>query len=83
MRIAVREYGITCIRIIPMFTGIAIDDKLAFYPLYTAACDEGAVVSINIGCARSDETGQTATHHPHRRSGTGLSGAQTGDEPSR
>lgn len=48
VRIAVREYGITCIRIIPMFTGIAIDDKLA-YPLYTAACDEGAVVSINVG----------------------------------
>ena len=48
VRIAVRDYGITCIRIIPMFTGIAIDDKLA-YPLYTAACDEGAVVSINVG----------------------------------
>ena len=48
VRIAVREYGITCIRIIPMFTGIAIDDKLA-YPLYTVACDEGAVVSINVG----------------------------------
>jgi predicted TIM-barrel fold metal-dependent hydrolase len=48
VRIAVREYGITCIRIIPMFTGIAIDDKLA-YPLYTAACDEGAVVSFNVG----------------------------------
>ena len=48
VRIAVREYGIRCIRIIPMFTGIAIDDKLA-YPLYTAACDEGAVVSINVG----------------------------------
>ena len=48
VRIAVREYGVECIRIIPMFTGIAIDDKLA-YPLYTAACDEGAVVSINVG----------------------------------
>lgn len=48
VRIAVREYGISCIRIIPMFTGIAIDDKLA-YPAYTAACDEGAVVSINVG----------------------------------
>jgi predicted TIM-barrel fold metal-dependent hydrolase len=48
VRIAVREYEIACIRIIPMFTGIAIDDKLA-YPLYTAACDEGAVVSINVG----------------------------------
>ena len=48
VRIAVREYGIKCVRIIPMFTGIAIDDKLA-YPLYTAACDEGAVVSINVG----------------------------------
>jgi predicted TIM-barrel fold metal-dependent hydrolase len=48
VRIAVHEYGIRCFRIIPMFTGIAIDDKLA-YPLYTAACDEGAVVSINVG----------------------------------
>ena len=48
MRIAVREYGIKAIRICPMFTGIAIDDKLA-YPLYTAACDEGAVVTINVG----------------------------------
>ena len=48
VRIAVHEYGIKCIRIIPMFTGIAIDDKLA-YPMYTAACDEGAVVSINVG----------------------------------
>lgn len=48
VRIAVHEYGIKCIRIIPMFSGIAIDDALA-YPLYTAACDEGAVVSINVG----------------------------------
>jgi predicted TIM-barrel fold metal-dependent hydrolase len=48
VRIAVREYGVKCIRIVPMFTGVAIDDKLA-YPLYTAACDEGAVVSINVG----------------------------------
>ncbi|MFI7530299.1 amidohydrolase family protein [Nocardia salmonicida] len=48
VRIAVREYGIKCIRVVPMFTGIAIDDKLAF-PMYTAACDEGAVVSINVG----------------------------------
>ncbi|MGV0050607.1 amidohydrolase family protein [Mycobacterium colombiense] len=48
VRIAVQEYGIKCVRIIPMFTGIAIDDKLA-YPLYTAACDEDVVVSINVG----------------------------------
>jgi predicted TIM-barrel fold metal-dependent hydrolase len=48
VRIAVREYGIKAIRICPMFTGIAIDDKLA-YPLYTAACDEGAVVTVNVG----------------------------------
>ncbi len=48
VRIAVREYGIKAVRICPMFTGIAIDDKLA-YPLYTAACDEGAVVTINVG----------------------------------
>lgn len=48
VRIAVREYGIKCVRIIPMFTGIAIDDKLA-YPLYTAACDEDVVVSVNVG----------------------------------
>src|SRR4051812_44555044 len=48
VRIAKREYGIKCVRIIPMFTGIAIDDKLG-YPLYTAACDEDVVVSINVG----------------------------------
>jgi predicted TIM-barrel fold metal-dependent hydrolase len=48
VRIAVREYGIKSIRICPMFTGIPIDDKLA-YPLYTAACDEGAVVTMNVG----------------------------------
>jgi predicted TIM-barrel fold metal-dependent hydrolase len=48
VRIAVRDYGVKAIRICPMFTGIPIDDKLA-YPLYTAACDEGAVVTINVG----------------------------------
>ncbi|WP_052074095.1 amidohydrolase family protein [Rhodococcoides fascians] len=48
VRIAVREYGIKAIRISPMFTGIPIDDKLA-YPLYTAAADEGAVVTVNVG----------------------------------
>jgi predicted TIM-barrel fold metal-dependent hydrolase len=48
VRIAVREYGIHCVRVLPMFTGLAIDDPLA-YPLYTAACDEGAVVSVNVG----------------------------------
>jgi uncharacterized protein len=48
VRIASREYGIKCVRIVPMFTGIAIDDKLA-YPLYTAACDEDMVVSVNVG----------------------------------
>ena len=31
-----------------MFTGIPIDDKLA-YPMYTAACDEGAVMTFNVG----------------------------------
>jgi predicted TIM-barrel fold metal-dependent hydrolase len=48
VRIAVREYGVTCIRVCPMFTGIPIDDKLA-YPMYTAACDEGAVMTFNVG----------------------------------
>jgi predicted TIM-barrel fold metal-dependent hydrolase len=48
VRIAVEEYGVTNIRILPMFTGVPIDDRLA-YPLYTAACDFGASVAINVG----------------------------------
>ena len=48
VRIAVEEYGIRNIRIVPMFTGIPIDDPLA-YPLYTAACDLGVSVAINVG----------------------------------
>jgi predicted TIM-barrel fold metal-dependent hydrolase len=48
VRIAVEQYGIRVFRILPMFTGLAIDDPLA-YPLYTAACDLGAVVTINVG----------------------------------
>jgi predicted TIM-barrel fold metal-dependent hydrolase len=48
VRVAVEQYGIRNIRILPMFSGIPIDDKLA-YPLYTAACDLGASVAINVG----------------------------------
>jgi predicted TIM-barrel fold metal-dependent hydrolase len=48
VRTAVEEYGMTAIRILPMWTGIAIDDPLA-YPLYTAACDLGVPVCINVG----------------------------------
>ncbi len=48
VRIAVEEYGISNIRILPMFTGIPIDSPLA-YPLYTAACDLGVSVAINVG----------------------------------
>jgi len=46
--IAHGEYGITAIRIVGMFTGIPINDPLA-YPLYTRACDLGMVVTINVG----------------------------------
>ncbi len=48
VRIAVEEYGMRAIRILPMWTGIRIDDPLA-YPLYTAACDLGVPVCINVG----------------------------------
>ncbi len=48
VRIAVEEYGIRNIRVLPMFTGIPIDSPLA-YPLYTAACDLGVSVAINVG----------------------------------
>jgi predicted TIM-barrel fold metal-dependent hydrolase len=48
VRIAVEEYGIRAIRILPMWTGIPIDDPLG-YPLYTAACDLGVPVCINVG----------------------------------
>lgn len=48
VRIAVEEYDMRAIRILPMWTGIAIDDPLA-YPLYTAACDLGVPVCINVG----------------------------------
>lgn len=42
------EYGIKAVRIVGMFTGIPINDPLA-YPLYTRACDLGMVVTINVG----------------------------------
>ncbi|MGE0384947.1 MAG: amidohydrolase family protein [Gammaproteobacteria bacterium] len=48
VRIAVQEYGMRAIRILPMWTGIALDDPLS-YPLYTAACDLGVPVCINVG----------------------------------
>jgi len=48
VRVAAEQYGIRIIRILPMFTGLAIDDALA-YPLYTAACDLGATVTFNVG----------------------------------
>lgn len=47
-QIAHDEYGITAVRIVGMFTGIPINDPLA-YPLYTRACDLGMVVTINVG----------------------------------
>ena len=48
VRVAVDDYGIRAIRILPMWTGIPIDDPLN-YPLYTAACDLGVPVCINVG----------------------------------
>jgi predicted TIM-barrel fold metal-dependent hydrolase len=47
-RIAHQEYGITTVRVIPMFTGIPINDPVA-YPLYTALCDLGMTVTFNVG----------------------------------
>jgi uncharacterized protein len=48
VRVAVEDYGMRAIRILPMWTGIPIDDPLN-YPLYTAACDLGVPVCINVG----------------------------------
>jgi predicted TIM-barrel fold metal-dependent hydrolase len=48
VRVAVEEYGMRAIRVLPMWTGIPIDDPLN-YPLYTAACDLGVPVCINVG----------------------------------
>jgi predicted TIM-barrel fold metal-dependent hydrolase len=48
VRVAVEEYGMRAIRILPMWTGVPIDDPVA-YPLYTAACDLGVPVCINVG----------------------------------
>jgi predicted TIM-barrel fold metal-dependent hydrolase len=48
VRIAYEEYGISAVRIVGMFTGIPINDPLA-YPLYTRACDLGMIVTINVG----------------------------------
>lgn len=48
LRRAHEEYGVAAFRIVGMFTGIPINDPLA-YPLYTAACDLGVPVTINVG----------------------------------
>jgi len=48
VRIAVEEYGMRAVRLLPMWTGVPIDDRLN-YPLYTAACDLGVPVCINVG----------------------------------
>jgi predicted TIM-barrel fold metal-dependent hydrolase len=48
VRVAVEDYGMRAIRILPMWTGVPIDDRLN-YPLYTAACDLGVPVCINVG----------------------------------
>lgn len=48
VHVAVEEYGMRAIRLLPMWTGVPIDDRLN-YPLYTAACDLGVPVCINVG----------------------------------
>lgn len=48
LEVAHREYGVDAVRIVGMFTGIPINDPLA-YPLYTRACDLGIPVTINVG----------------------------------
>jgi predicted TIM-barrel fold metal-dependent hydrolase len=46
--IAVEEYGISVIRVMPSLSNLDASDALC-YPLYTAACERGAVVTINVG----------------------------------
>jgi uncharacterized protein len=45
---AVDEYGMSVIRIMPSLSNLAPNDPLC-YPLYTAACDRGVAVTINVG----------------------------------
>jgi uncharacterized protein len=46
--IAVEEYGLSVIRVMPSLSNLDANDALC-YPLYTAACERGAVVTINVG----------------------------------
>ena len=65
-----------------MFTGIAIDDKLA-YPLYTAACDEGAVVTINVGVPGPMKPAKLQRTILDRRGRPGLPRPEARDDPPR
>jgi uncharacterized protein len=48
VRIAVKDFGMSAIRIMPVLSLLSPDDKLC-YPLYTAACDLGVPVTVNVG----------------------------------
>jgi predicted TIM-barrel fold metal-dependent hydrolase len=48
VRKAVESYGMRAVRIVPAQSLLAIDDALCF-PLYTAACDLGVPVTVNVG----------------------------------
>ena len=48
VRIAVQEYGLSAIRVMPAFALLPPNDAL-YYPLYTTACDLGIPVTINVG----------------------------------
>ena len=46
--IAVDHYGLRAIRVMPALSVLAANDALC-YPLYTACCDRGIPVTINVG----------------------------------
>ena len=48
VRIAVEEYGMAAVRIMPAFALLPPNDAL-YYPMYTTACDLGIPVTINVG----------------------------------
>jgi predicted TIM-barrel fold metal-dependent hydrolase len=48
VRIAVEEFGLGAVRIMPALAGVAANEAVC-YPLYTAACDLGIPVTVNVG----------------------------------
>lgn len=48
VKIAVDEYGLGSVRVMPSMSLLTANDALC-YPLYTAACDRGIPVTVNVG----------------------------------